>query len=558
MNNSRQAKLIPPPATVLLAPDQPLPADHLVLAESPTADGTLLVVPRANLRGWSHISGVAGTGKSRLLVHWGQQHLDNGWGLGVIAEKWAEVNELALRVPLAREGQVVWFYPGDMLRPITVNPFDPRLVDALGAADWLADFVTALWNSLVGLDWWTDQRLQPAAQGKERTNLLRVLHYSIVAMGEGGGTAASFPNLLRFLLDRETPFYKQVVAGIRDPITQEFWTWESLDLGCTQAAAYDLTQQMRHPHLRYLLGMPFSTIGLHALLDNESIFLAAVPPALGAAQRGIGTLLYHWLLAAAINRMGRTGDHPDFTLLVDGLPQVCHNNVFAPGQATFLSAAKMAVMMANQSTLQFDPALLPPLLTLPNRVVFQPHYDEAQQLVGNWGTALTATDLSGLDPQHCEVYISCAGNPKGNEVVGPFSAHTILSTPLPPVEDLGPPPAVPFVWPERTALDTVVNELAMIEQRRWTAQEQRDRDAVKALRQQGVRRLQELAPSGGADYERYAARRRERDQAWRAFLLAHPAAVPDKLTRIKVLSALAHGLPEFEAEYLWLLTGLVG
>jgi len=568
--------LLPPPA-VLADPGQPLPADHLVLAEATAATGQprLVAIPRANLRGWGHIAGRCGTGKTMLLTHWGQQHLANGWGLGVIDDKGDLVRGLALRVPLAREGEVVWFYPGQMLREIVINPLERPVQDSLGP-EFLAEMALAVWSSLVRPDWWLGgwPNLSPDEQAQERKQRRLVLDYGIRAVAEGSDTP-SFLELLRFLDwhegDEKTPsFHDQVVGTIRDPLTCRFWqqeavgrfrppahSWNPDPLGYAletmQVWSRLLAERLvRNPATRYLLGLPASSVSFHFALESTPIVLAAVPDALGEARNAIGTLLYHWLLGAVLYRVSWRGDHPDFTLLVDGFPAFVPENRWDPSgeQADLLRQARIAVILASQSTAQVAPAMLSALMDSPNRVVFsQIAEQDARLLVGNWAATLTPVDLTRLQTRQREVYISCAEDPDTGHIVGPFSARTLLPAPV-VAEALGVRPAAPFTWPEREEYDALVNELAALEERLWVAQEQRDRETAFALRRQGVERLQALvAQGGGAAYRAYVARRRARDQAAREFLLAHPAGEPDKLARIKRLSALAYGVPEFEAEY---------
>jgi len=544
---TRQSKHILPPQDTLVSPVQGKPESLLLMgaADDDRDPSWYVGMPYADLaRGGVYVLGPAGTGKSVLLRFLGVQFLREGRGLSVIDPKEDLARDLALDVPLDQEGQVAWIHPASLTRPVVVNIMDARLIRRVGAAQ-VASGTVAVFKKMIGASW------------DVAVNVRRLLENAIQALAEGEPTP-SLLSLWAFLqpdADEDTPnqYRAQVVARVHDPVVSAFWTTQfaAVQQQYAQSMVSVMTRVesfLRNPMARYLTGLRWSTINFREILDGRGIFLASIPQTLGDVRTFVGALLFNQLVAAGFSRYGDTPEDQRnlAVIIVDEFQNVAADaSEDMEALLSMLRGAKVATIMAHQSTAQISQQTMQIILANnQTRVIFALTAEQdARTVVGPWRSVLTGQDLMGLQTARHEVYMALLVR---NTQTGVFSAKTLMA-PKPRPEPLPPLPAAEFVWAEGDEFDEVVNEIAAWEEPLVVASRTGDRDKEAHCLAQQSAILKKMTPEA---YARYAERRRARDEAERAYIIANPVCIDDKLERIIRLSGLRFGIPRCEAEWL--------
>ena len=152
-----------------------------------------------------HVVGGSGTGKSTLLARMILADIEAGHGVGVLDPHGDLVDEVAARVPLNRQDEVIFFDPADERAAVGWNILRAH---STAEREMLSSDLVAVFRRLSTS--WGDQ-------------MTAVLGNAILVFleRESGGTLL---DLRRFLI--EEPFRQQMLAGVEDPYLRSFWQVE--------------------------------------------------------------------------------------------------------------------------------------------------------------------------------------------------------------------------------------------------------------------------------------------------------------------------------------------
>lgn len=545
----QKARHMPPPFEPLISPVESKPQGWLIiaLADEDREPPHWVGQPYTDLRrGGMYILGPAGTGKSVLLEFMGDQFIREARGLSVIDAKGDLARGLLRRVPLELEGVCAWVHPANRWRPVSVNFLDSRLAERIGW-DQVQAGSMAVFQKMVGAQWET------------ATNVRRILGNGTAAILQGEPRRqASLIKMYAFLQDdtedRPNVYRAEVIRGVTDPVTTNFWTVEypamAKEFAKSSVAVRTRVEEfLRNPMARYMMGLPFSTVHFREIMDGRMILLASVPETLGEVQPFVGALIFNQIAAAGFSRYE---DIPDEEQRVDHVVIVDEFQTFAAqgsqDMQTMLSklrGARIAPVLAHQSTAQIDRQTMAIILANnETRVIFRlKTRDDAATVTAPWQPEVRPEDAMGLQAGRREVYMSCMVNGAPTEV---FSARTRMA-PKPEPEELGALPADGFRWSRDREVDEWVEMMAALEREMIRGIEQGDRQREAHYLHQGVALLKEMSD---AQFAKYVERRRLRDAAEREYILQNPAVIPHKETRIMRLSSLRFGIPRAEAEYM--------
>jgi hypothetical protein len=148
-----------------------------------------------------YVVGKTGLGKSTLLRNLILQDLYAGRGVGLLDPHGDLAREVLDAIPRDRTGEVLYFNPGDLARPVGLNllPKVSRDEEHLVVAGVLSAF-RGIWGSSWG------------------PRLEYILGHSLAALLDRGLTILALPKLLS-----DDAFRERVTAKVRDPVVRAFW-----------------------------------------------------------------------------------------------------------------------------------------------------------------------------------------------------------------------------------------------------------------------------------------------------------------------------------------------
>lgn len=252
-----------------------------------------------------YVIGKTGVGKTTLLRNLILQHIHSGHGVGVIDPHGDLADELLQHIPPARADHLVYFNPGDVEQPVSLNlladvPPDDRPLVASGIVGAFKNIWRDSWGA----------------------RLEYILYNAIAALLDCPNTSLLGVN--RLLTD---PRYRRwVVNQIRDPFIRDFWIseYESYDPRFQREAIAPIQnkvgQFLLNPVIRNILGQVKNKIRFPFLMDSGRLFIANLSKGQIGHDKAnlLGSLLTTQFQLAAMAR-GKLAESArrDFYLFID-------------------------------------------------------------------------------------------------------------------------------------------------------------------------------------------------------------------------------------------------
>jgi hypothetical protein len=252
-----------------------------------------------------YIVGKTGLGKSTLLRNLILQDLYAGRGVGLLDPHGDLAREVLDAVPKARTGEVLYFNPGDLARPVGLNllPKVPR-----DAAHLVVSGVLSAFRGIWGSSW--GPRLE------------YILGHALAALLDHGNlTILALPRLLS-----DDAFRERVSAKVRDPVVRAFWREEyagyerRFRLEAIAPLQNKIGRLLANAPMRNILGQPKSRFDARFLMDRERIMIADLAKGVVGEDysRLLGALLLSQFQWTAMQRSGNPeGGRPPFYLYID-------------------------------------------------------------------------------------------------------------------------------------------------------------------------------------------------------------------------------------------------
>ncbi|MGH9363271.1 MAG: type IV secretory system conjugative DNA transfer family protein, partial [Thermoanaerobaculia bacterium] len=329
-----------------------------------------------------HIVGGSGTGKSTLLVRMILEDMEAGHGVGVLDPHGDLVDEVASRVPAARQNDIVLFDPSDEEGVVGWN--------ILGAHSEAERELLA--SDLVGVF-----RRLSTSWGDQMT---AVLGNAILVFLEStrGGTLL---DLRRLLLD--DAFRREMLGTVSDPYLLSFWREEFPLLVGRRPQAPILTRLdtfLRSRLVRRVVTAGEPALDFRALTDGGMIFLGKLASGTIGEENAalLGSLLVSKFHQVTLARAAQMADaRRPFFLYIDEFHEVA-----TPSMASLFSGARkyrLGLTVAHQDLYQLhraipevERALLGNAYT---RILFRVGEEDARQLERGL-SFFTAEDLMAL------------------------------------------------------------------------------------------------------------------------------------------------------------------
>lgn len=360
-----------------------------------------------------HVMGRSGMGKSNVLEGLAAGAMARGMGCAVIDPHGDLVDRLLGLVPKGRTNDLVLFDAADADRPVGWNPLDARAPPHLVAGAVLAAFRKAF-----GESW------GPRLEHVYRNSLLALL-------------ATRAPTLLgvtRMLADSK--YRASVVAQVRDPMVELFWTreitsWNPNFLAEALSPVQNkVAAALTSLPLRLVLGQRTSSVRPEEALATGKILLVRLAKGvLGEdAAALLGTLLVGVFQAAAYARAAvPPAARKPFLLVVDEFAS------FVTGSfGELLAEARkygVGLVLAHQHLGQVEEPLRHALFgNVGTRLLFSVGAEDSETLAREVSPEHNAHDLVSLGPRQMVVRLA----------VGAATTRPFTATSLPPRELASP------------------------------------------------------------------------------------------------------------------------
>jgi hypothetical protein len=252
-----------------------------------------------------YVVGKTGLGKSTLLRNLILQDLYAGRGVGLLDPHGDLARDVLDAIPKGRTGEVLYFNPGDLARPVGLNLLPPVPRDD---AHLVVSGVLSAFRGIWGSSW--GPRLE------------YILGHALAALLDHGGlTILALPRLLS-----DDAFRERVTAKVKDPVVRAFWRDEyaayerRFRLEAIAPIQNKIGRLLANAPLRNIVGQVRSRFDAAFLMDRGRIMVADLcKGAIGEDHtRLLGALLLSQFQWAAMQR-ARTPDAPrtPFYLYID-------------------------------------------------------------------------------------------------------------------------------------------------------------------------------------------------------------------------------------------------
>lgn len=236
-----------------------------------------------------YVVGKSGTGKSKLLELLIATDIKDGKGVCVMDPHGDLVDAVIRHVPKERTKDVVYFNPMDTEYPIAFNPMEAvqpelKLRVTIGFIE--------IFKKLFGANW--------------TPRLEHVLRQTTLALLDSKGTTVF--SILKMLSDKN---YRQtIVSRIEDSVVKNFWVnefaaWsEKFDNEAITPLLNKVGQLVSTNLIRNIIGQPFNTFNIRAVMDNRKIMLVKLNKGLLGEENAalLGAMMITKIQQAALER----------------------------------------------------------------------------------------------------------------------------------------------------------------------------------------------------------------------------------------------------------------
>lgn len=269
------------------------------------SEKTRFGIKKDDRRRHMHIIGKTGMGKTALLENIAIQDIQNGKGVGFIDPHGESADKLLDFVPKSRIKDVIYFNPSDLNYPIGFNVMETRSEEERHlVASGLMSVFKKIWP-----DVWSPR-------------MEYILNNTILALIEVPGmTLLGINRMLG-----ETPYRKEIVKHLKDPVVKTFWINEfekysqSFQTEAIAPIQNKAGQFVTNPLIRNIIGQVKNKINMRQIMDEKKILIANLSKGkIGEDNSSLlGGLIITKLQLAAMSRVDlEENAREDFYLYVD-------------------------------------------------------------------------------------------------------------------------------------------------------------------------------------------------------------------------------------------------
>jgi hypothetical protein len=357
-----------------------------------------------------YIVGRTGMGKTQFLKQMILQDIYSGKGVCFIDPHGDAAEELLEMIPPNRAEDVIYFDPGDALRPFGLNMLEAYTEEQ-------KHFVT---SSIIGLMYKLFDPNKTGIIGPRFEHGVR--NAMLTAMAEPGAT---FVEVMRLMTDSD--FVRELLPKVSDPMVRRYWTdqiAQTSDFHKSEVLDYTVSKFGRfvtNKMMRNIIGQSKSSFDLRDVMDNKKILIMNLSKGKIGEENSnfLGLILVPKILAAAMSRSNVPMEQrTDFYLYVDEF-----QNFATDTFADILSEARkyhLNLIVANQFIGQIDENLKNAVFgNVGTLVSFRVGVTDANFLQHEFSPTFSENDLVNVDIFNAYVKTIVNGEP-----MVPFSMNT--------------------------------------------------------------------------------------------------------------------------------------
>ena len=363
-----------------------------------------------------YVIGETGMGKTTLLENLAMQDIQSGEGLAFIDPHGETAYKLLDFVPKERMNDVIYFDPADTAHPIGLNVMenvDPE------RRHFVASGLMSVFKKIFGPDVWS-------------ARMEYILSNTVLALLEHPGSTLLSINPMLAMKE----FRKKVVASVKDPVINAFWTQEfakyteRFAAEATPAIQNKIGQFTSNPLIRNIIGQTHSTIDMRQIMDDRKILIVNLAKGRVGEDtaRLLGAMIVTKLYLAAMSRVDIVDEskRANFFLYVDEF-----QNFATESFANILSEARkyrLSLILAHQYMAQLAEEVRDAVIgNVGTMLSFRVGAEDAEFLEKEFGPDFMATDMVNLG--FAQIYLKLMIDGVASR---PFSSMT-----LPPINNPG-------------------------------------------------------------------------------------------------------------------------
>lgn len=339
-----------------------------------------------------YVVGQTGTGKTTLLSSMLIEDIKNGHGVSII-DPHGDVAEAVLgHIPKERLDDVIYFNPGDLMRPLGLNMIDYNF-DRPEEKTFIVNEMQSIFNKL-----FVAETMGPMFEQYMRNALL-------LLMEDMPNEPATLIEVPRIFTDSE--FRKRKLQRIKNPVVIDFWEKEAAKAG-GEASLANMTPYITskfnnfiaNDYMRPIIGQPKSAFNFRDVIDSGKILIINLSKGqIGDINAGLlGMIFTGKILMATLSR----GDIPDmnkrrdFYLYIDEFQNFTTDSI-----STILSEARkyrLNLTVAHQFIAQLEEGIRDAIFgNVGSQIVMRVGVQDAEFLVKQFAPVFNENDLINVD-----------------------------------------------------------------------------------------------------------------------------------------------------------------
>src|SRR3989344_1197146 len=374
------------------APPVNLPKDGILLGKSSfRGEEREVRFKKDDRRRHFYIIGQTGTGKSALMQNMVQQDILAGEGVAVVDPHGDLIEKILPLIPSERAGEVIYFDPGDVARPMGLNmlEFDLRYPEQKSL---IVNELLEIFNKLFNMS---------IAGGPMFEQYLRNAAMLVMEDPESGNTLLE---IQRVFADKSFRDFK--LSRSKNIVVETFWKQiaerASGEQSIANMATYVVSKFdgfLSNDIMRPIIAQEKSAFNLRDAMNQKKILLLNLSKGkLGELNSNLlGLIMVGKILMAALSRVDRPeAERQDFYLYIDEFQNVTTKSI-----ATILSEArkyKLNLIITHQFIGQLEEDIKKAVFgNVGTLTAFRIGTDDAEYIEKQFAPTFTAKDLLNID-----------------------------------------------------------------------------------------------------------------------------------------------------------------
>ena len=394
-----------------------LPRDGVTIGESVYRGDTREVrISDEDRRRHVYLIGQTGTGKSTLITNMAVADIAAGKGVAIVDPHGDLTETVLAQVPESRMGDVIYFNPADLERPLGINMIEYNF-DRPEEKTFIVNEMVSIFDKLYDLK---------ATGGPMFEQYMR--NALLLLMEDMRNEPATLMEVSRIFTDEE--YRRRKLARISNPTVIDFWHKEAEKAG-GEAALQNITPYVTskfntftaNDYMRVIIGQEQSSFNFRQLMDGGKILLINLSKGrIGDINANLlGMIFVGKILMAALSRVDtQEASRRDFNLYIDEFQNFTTDSI-----ATILSEARkyrLNLVIAHQFIAQLTDTIRDAVFGNVGSVVsFRVGVQDTDILGKEFEPVFDEHDLTNIDNFNAYAKLLIGG-----QTTRPFNIRTIF------------------------------------------------------------------------------------------------------------------------------------